>query len=133
MEALNKEARVGVTPLLTAASARSSTTSAGVEAPEARRAVADTSLSALASSSSSSSSSSSIGPGSSTPASASISRDELAKFQDGVSAVTDMNERVISQNILLQAELENLMRLNVELRNEKATLAMQLRKMQTTS
>jgi hypothetical protein len=45
-----------------------------------------------------------------------------------MSVTTDMNERVISQNILLQAELESLMRLNVELRNEKALLATQLQK-----
>lgn len=51
-----------------------------------------------------------------------------AREQESMSVTTDMNERVISQNILLQAELESLMRLNVELRNEKALLATQLQK-----
>jgi hypothetical protein len=39
-------------------------------------------------------------------ASGPVTREELVKFQESSAKVNEMNERVISQNILLQAELE---------------------------
>jgi hypothetical protein len=59
---------------------------------------------------------------------ASISAAEFAKFQESFAKVNEMNERIISQNVLLQAELEGLARMNAELRSEKAALAMKLRR-----
>lgn len=57
-----------------------------------------------------------------------VSRDEFAKFQDAFAKVNEMNERIISQNVLLQAELEALARSNADLRAEKAALAARIKR-----
>lgn len=57
-----------------------------------------------------------------------VTREEFAKFQDAFAKVNELNERIISQNVLLQAELEGLARQNAELRSEKAALALKLRR-----
>ena len=58
----------------------------------------------------------------------SVSREEFNKFQESFAKVNELNERIISQNVLLQAELESMARLNAELRSEKAALALRLKK-----
>ena len=52
------------------------------------------------------------------------------RLESRVALLNEENERAMAQNVNLLAELESISKLNAELRNERAALAMQLQRLQ---